>query len=273
MSFLGVQDLARMESTCRLFGPKKGFLSFPEIAAKSHCERFGIMERHEDLSWKQTLLPVRYEARWSDAMKHASVRIKDEGSSVSVSPDYTRGTFMTVFDSMNLNLVNENVEYAFRMRLGSDTSRAGITVGVVDPGVLNPSASKGCELCETPRGWGVFVCKGLRDKFTNGLYNGGKYLCGRESKDIRFGWCKEDVIEIRVRRGEILFVRNDSTISEVYAKDPKICGNFVFAITLYNSRLEVKSLACIRKVRPFEDPHLLRQGQSGIQTAASKGSN
>ena len=249
-------------------------LSFSEIAARTHCKSYGIFTQNKGCCWKRTLLPVRFQSSWDSERKHPSVNIRDAGSAVFVSPGYTRGTYMTVFDSMPLDLRSENVVYSFRVRLNADTSRAGVTVGVVDPRALNPSKEGGCELCESPRGWGVFVCKGLRDKFTNGVYNGGKYICGRESKDIRYGWSKDDVIEVRLRRGEIYFLRNDEIIEEVHVRNREIVGPFVFAITLYNSRLEVKSLDCVRRLSLFEDPKLgcLSTGECA-SPAASKGAN
>jgi len=252
---------------------EKKDLSFSEIAARAHCRSCGVKVRHRKFSWKRTLLPAFFKPSWNEERKHPSVRIRDMGTAACVTPEYTRGTYMTVFDSMRLDVRNPSVEYVLRLRLSADTSRAGITVGVVDPDAIDPTEASGCELCQTERGWGVFVCKGLRDKFTNGLYNGGKYLCGRESKDIRYGWSKNDVIEIRIRRGEIVFCRNEEVIPEVCIRNPTIVGTFVFAVTLYNSRLEIRSLQRIRKLSHFEDPRLECCSDLSTSPAASKGTN
>lgn len=247
-----------MEQTCRLFRDASCSepLSFSEIAARWHCRTHGISKRLPQCSWKQTLLPAIYMPKWDCVMKHPSVELRNEGHSACVAQSYKRGTFMTVFDSTAVDLSVPNLVYTFRVRINTDTSRAGITVGIVDPLSLDPRSNGGCELCETKRGWGVFVCKGIRDKFTNGLYHGGKYVCGRDSPHIKNGWSKDDMIEIVLQKGEILFRRNDADIEDVRISDEEISGQFVFAVTLYNSRLQVEAVSRDRRLSQFESPKL-----------------
>ena len=229
-------------------------MSFSEMAARLHCMRVGIKRRNVNCSWKQTLLPCTYRPLWSPTFKHPSVLLHRNGICASVSSDYTRGTFMTVFDSLKIDIRKPHLVYTFRVKINTDTCRAGMTIGVVDPDHLDPKDPSGCELCETDRGWGLFVCKGIRDKFTNGVYNEGKYICGRDAPQIRDGCRKDDVIEVQIQKGEIRFFRNGSNISEVSVFDAKIQGFFVFAVTLYNSRLRVEAVSRRRRLSKFSDP-------------------
>ena len=161
---------------------------------------------------------------------------------------------MTVFDSLQIDLRKPNIVFTFQVKINTDTSRAGITIGIVDPKRVDPRNSQGCELCETERGWGVFVCKGIRDKFTNGVYHRGEYVCGKDARQIREGWRKDDVIEIQLEKGTIRYLRNGELIPEVSVSDNNIQGCFVFAVTLYNSRLEVQAVSRERRLSQFTDP-------------------
>ena len=233
-------------------------MSFSEMAARLHCMRVGIKRRNVNCSWKQTLLPCTYKPLWSMTFKHPSVLLHRDGICASVSSDYTRGTFMTVFDSLKIDLRKPHLVYTFRVKINTDTCRAGMTIGVVDPDNLDPRSPQGCELCEADRGWGLFVCKGSRDKFTNGIYHGGKYICGKDAAQIRNGWRKDDVIEVQIQKGEIRFFRNDTNIPEVSVCNEKIQGSFVFAVTLYNSRLRVEAVSRVRRLSQFSDPRRSR---------------